>query len=745
MAPVRLPALALALAAGIAVAERAGRFAVAPAPWLCALALLVIAGAARGGARLRWLAGAVLAGGAAAAAAPAIDPAPPPGTVADDRDLDRVVGTITGPITRTGDRAGARLVTEPDGAVVWVWAPLPIAPGDRVAITGKLRTPRGFRNPGEPDRAGLARKRGAAHELTATHVEHLGVAGDPPWRWADGVRRRWSGAIASAGDARPAAAAIVRGAVAGDRGAIDDDTDAAWRAAGVYHVLSVSGLHLAVVALLGFAALRRIVAGLGLAPTVPPARWAALPALAAATAYTVITGAEVATIRALLVVGVVLAGAALGRPVRVGDAIGAAAVVLLLYRPASLHDPSFQLSFVAAAVLAAIPERPRPARRLHRVVAGVGRAVIASAWVTAATAPITAAAFGEVAWGGVAGNLVVTPVVELVVIPATLIGLALAAALPGLGLAVIAVAVALTAAVDAITALLATVTPVVAVVPPAPLELALATAAWLAPFQAYRGRWRWRPALALGAAALAALVAARALRGGSERPPGALAVTFLDVGQGDAAVIETPGGEVWLVDAGGEPGLDLARALAPGRAVARYLAGRGVRRIDLAVISHPHPDHYLGLHALLDLGFAIDTVLVAAEPEPPPACRAPTCFAPLVARLRAAGTRVVTPPLGLARVSGGAALHVLAPAYHPLAPPLVAAGDPVRTVNDNSLVVAIEHAGRRSCSPATSRPRASTRSPRPGSRAPTSSRSPTTAARRRRPRRSSPRPAPRSP
>src|SRR5262249_21137186 len=78
--------------------------------------------------------------------------------------------------------------------------------------------------------------------------------------------------------------------------------------------------------------------------------------------------------------------------------------------------------------------------------------------------------------------------------------------------------------------------------------------------------------------------------------PGVLRVTFLDVGQGDAAVVELPDGRVLVVDAGGFPGSDFDTGAA---IVAPYLATRKIRHIDALVMTHPHPDHSGGLPFLL--------------------------------------------------------------------------------------------------------------------------------------------------
>jgi competence protein ComEC len=565
----------------------------------------------------------------------------------DDRALDRIEGTVHPPVARgRGALVEARWPAS-TGAIaahagVWVWTSEHLEPGERVAVTGRLRTPRGFLDPGAPDRGDALAARGAEYELTARSLDRLSDdpdAIDRLWRWAGDVQAAWAARIEN-----PALAGIV----AGDRGDVSPALDQRWRAVGIYHVLSVSGLHLAVVAGLLFALLRRLVAASPWGGRVRPARWAAPPALALAIAYTTITGGQLATVRALIVVALALVAQMLDRPLRLVDAIGAAAILILLWRPGDLYDPSFQLSFIAALTLAVMP---------HDKARWIVRAFKTSLWVAITTAPLTAYHFHQVAAGGVVGNLVLTPIVELLALPLALAGVVLHLA------PLVMVAGWLVARVDDLAGLLAHVVPVgtVALASPLLVLALLVLALGLA----------MRPPRRVLIAGWLALCATWAL-GRSPPPAGALRVTFMDVGQGDAAIVELPDGHVWLVDAGGiVAARDPAAASAPGRAITRALEVYGHDRVDLAIISHPHPDHYLGLAAL---GVPVAQIWAVDGPG-----GAFDRIAP----------HAVHPPLGLARSEAGVELWVRAPAYDGRE-----AADPVRTVNDNSLVVEVRFAGR---------------------------------------------------
>ncbi|MBE7448267.1 MAG: ComEC/Rec2 family competence protein [Kofleriaceae bacterium] len=348
--------------------------------------------------------------------------------------------------------------------------------------------------------------------------------------------------------------------------------------------------------------------------------------------------------------------------------------------------------------------RPRRRRRLARQSCALGT----SAAVTAATAPITAWHFHEVSFGGVLGNLVATPLVELVVIPLGLAGMALAALVPPVGGVVIDVSVALAGVGARLVAALGACTPSLAVPPPSPLELVACAALYAAWAGARTGWLPARRAALLAAVAGLGLAGAWAAHDRGRVASDDLRVTFLDVGQGDAAVIELPGGEVWVVDAGGAPGAlgDLRATARPGEVVARYLRTRRIARVDVAVVSHPHPDHYLGLVALAARvpvarlwSAAEEPPLAAVDPAAPrerprPRSGADPGFAAIAAWLEATGTVHDHPALGAHR-RGDVTIRVLAPVHDPGGgPALHAAADPVRSLNDNSLVLVIERAGR---------------------------------------------------
>jgi competence protein ComEC len=389
---------------------------------------------------------------------------------------------------------------------------------------------------------------------------------------------------------------------------------------------------------------------------------------------------------------VVLGGKMLDRPLRLVDSLAFAAIVILIWRPQDLFDPSFQLSFVAALTLALRPAPTALALARSKVKRWLGRGLATSAWVSLATAPITALHFHQVAAGGVIGNLLLTPLVELVALPLGFAGVLVGEVWTAGGAALIEVGVWIVGRVDEIAAVLAKVVPVgsVALASPLLVIVLVSVTLWLA---ARKQRSR------ADAIAWLALCLMWGL-GRVPAPTGTLRVTFLDVGQGDAAIVETPGGHVWLVDAGGVASArTLEGASAPGRAITRTLEVYGHDAIDLAIVSHPHPDHYLGLMALdlpvRELWFVDEPPIEGAVVNGAGARESLPSFRVIARALEMRGTIVGRPALGTVRTDDGVELTVWAPRWQAAEGAAVELGaDPVRSVNDNSLVVAVSYGGR---------------------------------------------------
>jgi competence protein ComEC len=291
----------------------------------------------------------------------------------------------------------------------------------------------------------------------------------------------------------------------------------------------------------------------------------------------------------------------LEREASVTNSLALAGLVILVARPADLLDPGFQLSFTATAGIVAAP-LPRG------LLAG---ALGVSAAAQLAVIPVTLAHFNQVSLIGLAANLAVVPLAAA----ATILGLAgvAGAAVAGwLADAAFGAAWPVLLALRGAVALAASV-PGAVLHGPAPGTVAIACyvgalAAGLAAW--HRGA---RAGRLLGGAAVGLLGAAIVLWAWPmlSRATGTLRVTVLDVGQGDALVIEAPDGRAMVVDAGtgGPWRLDTGE-----RVVAPFLWNRGIRRLAATVVTHADIDHAGGMAALQRL-------VPVGETGPPGAAR----------------------------------------------------------------------------------------------------------------------------
>ena len=399
-------------------------------------------------------------------------------------------------------------------------------------------------------------------------------------------------------------APLVDALVLGRRADLDRDLLEAFAGAGLMHLLAISGFHLGLLAgwvyvLLRLARVRRETAGFG--------------AALFAVGYTVFLGWPAPAARAATLAVLLALERRRQRMPRGGALLGTTALLVLVCDPWAVLAVGGWLSI--SALWGAVTFSEWAGRRLGS--GAVLRTVATSIGATFATAPITAAALGTVALAGIVLNIVAIPLAA-VVVPAVVASLALGAVLPSL-------AAPLAAGAGVGLGLLQEVARWGSALPGGHLVMAVTPAAaipWLAILVALLWiihrttkveagrRLGWIAAVVVwGWLALAGLSDLRVRPDeGSE-----LALHFLDVGQGDAAAIRTPGGHWILIDGG-----PVGRSSDAGRSVVLpFLRRHGVRRLDAMVLSHAHADHLGGLPSILHrmaVSEVIDPALASAEP-----------------------------------------------------------------------------------------------------------------------------------
>ena len=410
------------------------------------------------------------------------------------------------------------------------------------------------------------------------------------------------------------------------------------RRTGTSHLFAISGLHVGVVAwfawLLG-AALGRAAQRLirGLKPRYP----AAAASFLAAFGYAALAGFAVSTVRSLAMISAVLALTQLRRHGGFSAALGAALLVVLAPDPFAVLSAGFWLSFGAVGLLAlSVLGLRDPGRK-----ADEGPAAAASNWVrrlavaqwriTLGLAPLVLAFFGEVSLIGAAANLAAIPLFSLLIVPGLLASMLLTLLWPAAGVFLLDRGAEL---LDGVMSVLGNLSrlEMASWAPPdfglLPALLAAAGIAWLlAP----------RPAPARWAAPLLLLPAL--LGPDRNRLEADLAVTVLDVGQGLAVVVQTPGYNL-LYDAGPR----YSSSDAGDSVVTPALARLGIRRLDAMVISHGDNDHAGGAASVLAAHPQAE--LIAPDDYGLPARHYRRCRAGAAWEAGEARFRVLSPPPG---------------------------------------------------------------------------------------------------
>jgi competence protein ComEC len=481
-------------------------------------------------------------------------------------------------------------------------------------------------------------RRGVHASLEPASIAATGAARGGAAGALDRARGRAERAIARGLD--PAEAALLRGMVLGEDERIAEPVREDFRRSGLAHLLAVSGQNVMLLAALALP----LASLLGL-----PLRSRLLAVLAAVAVYVPLAGGGPSIQRAGVMGAAGLIAALAGRPTSRVYALLLAAAVTLAANPHAAADPGWQLSFAAVMALLAWAAPLAEALRARRCPRPLAEAAAITIAATAGTAPLMALDFGRLSLVSLPANLVAAPAVA----PVMWLGMAATAAAQ------------LSGPLGALLAGLATlplayvewVAHATAGLPHAVVPVRVGGAAGVALCYAAMGVAIRRRAVRRTIPALAALAAAVALllRPASPAPPHGLAVSFLDVGQGDATLVQH-GARAVLVDGGPPDGPILAR-----------LRRAGVSDIDVLVVTHAQLDHEGGIPAVL-AHHRVGLLLDGAAGSPAPAHRA------LLRLARARGVRVLAPDAGELLRAGPLAIRVLWPHREPAA--LHAGADP---------------------------------------------------------------------
>lgn len=491
--------------------------------------------------------------------------------------------------------------------VVWRDPDLALHQGDRIRFQGTVRRPRGLLNPAGFDYAAYLEHQGIDLIATVSGPHGVTLIEKPlTGRWHIWSRiDQWRAIVRQAAvhTVSQPALGIYLGMIIGERGYLEQEIQEWFMITGTVHLLSISGSHLGLVAVVFFGAVKRIILWfpssflLAVSRRITPTQIAILFTWPAVALYALLAGAELATIRSLVMITLGMAAVWLGHERHLGHAMAVALLIIVLHDPRAIYDISFQLSFLSVFAIISMLSHTRAERdsntdlhrQLHqRITTHILGALLMSGAVTLTTLPLVAFYFNQVPWMGVITNLVAVPFTGIVLVPLGLlaalwtiltggdslimgewlahlfywmvIGLRWCAGIPGGEWYVAA--------------------------PSIPMMTLFYLSVLLSGIHGIPRRF-----YIIGVGTMSVLLAWWLVVPGLDGDGDRWRVTFLDVGQGDSAVIELPDGKTVLIDGGTRrERFDMGK-----RVVAPFLWNRGIHHIDLVIGTHQQLDHVGGL------------------------------------------------------------------------------------------------------------------------------------------------------
>jgi competence protein ComEC len=385
-------------------------------------------------------------------------------------------------------------------------------------------------------------------------------------------------------------AALISAMTTGNTSYLNDELKDAFNATGLAHILSISGTHFGLFSVMLFGFFVFLIKRLPyrhlqrLTLHLTPSQAAALFCIPFMVMYLGISGGSIPAVRSFIMISLFLFGLLIGRKGFWLNSLLFAALLLVVWDPTVIASLSFQLSFIAVLFIGFSLEKKEPGDeaaeptgKSFRIVRYIKTATVLSAAASLGTSPLAAYHFHYVSLVSPLSNLLIVPLVGFVLVPLSLVssfayllsGHYIFAPLVGASSDLTVALVRLFAGIPYAELRVPSFPPVLCVF-------------FYASFILYIVSGRNKKVLALPFAPffIYMILAASGKKD--------LSVTFVDVGQGDSAVVELPDGKTLVVDTG-----------RTGRETAAFLRYRGKRDIDALVLTHSHPDHTGGLEYLM--------------------------------------------------------------------------------------------------------------------------------------------------
>ncbi len=472
--------------------------------------------------------------------------------------------------------------------------------GDVLKVSGLLSRPDPAGNPGAFDYRTYLERQGIMVQLLArgdSAVQKIGIAGANPMHSA-ALKVKQKLTAAATTSLKGSQAAVLNGIIFGAQGLIDRETRKTFSETGVVHILSVSGLHVGLV-LGGLVGLLRL---LRLQPVfIAPL---ATPAL---VFYVLMTGLNPAVLRSAIMALLLIWAHHFGHDRDWPTTLALAALLILLWNPLQIYHPGCQLSFAATwGILYLSPVLTKACSTVlkglpDKTVRPVSLALAVPLAAQLATIPLVAWYYNLLSPVSIPANLLAVPLVGLI--------MSLGLLATALGLVWLPLAALVNVVTGVVLDVFLTLVAFFQHLPGAVIYLAtppvLLVAVWYAGLLAAMGvrstglfsglRQRCTGWLPVGVTLTMALALICWPWSGGQK----LTVHFIDVGQGDSALVQTPGGHSVLIDTGGRTDEFTTGTGVGDLVVEPYLRRIGVNRIDVLILTHPHEDHCGGAISLV--------------------------------------------------------------------------------------------------------------------------------------------------